>query len=44
MYKMQEFNFISDIFICGDFNSRVGAYKDYIEAVDAIKQHIVIDQ
>ena len=43
MYKMQEFNFISDAFICGNFNSRVGTYKDFIEAVDAIKPCIVID-
>ena len=26
MFKMQEFNFISDVFICGDLNSRALSY------------------
>ena len=43
MYKMQEFYFISDVFICGDLNFRVGTYKDFIESVDTIKPRVVID-
>ena len=42
MTKLHEFN-CYDIFICGDFNARIGNLADYIDRVDDLPSRKVID-